>query len=353
MDELARRTTAADAAMGGDEGSCANLDVAGIWRMLDLITPMVLRVVATLRIADHIADGHDCIDAIAARAQVNADALARLLRYLTARGIFLETAPGSGRFALNDNARLLLDSHPSATRRWIDLEGFGGRMDLAFFDLAAAVRRERPSVIGDKEGFSPAVDSSYDDVMEAQSRMQAPHIVKAMDWTGVRTVADIGGGTGTQIAAMLRARPDVRGVLLDLPATAERAARALAAEGLADRCEVIGGDLFEVPLPRGADVYFLKFMLHFMADAQAIDLLRRCREAGHAESRVLVCELTVAAGDDRTHFTSMDLRMLILNEGRERTLEEYAALASRAGWRVASAAPTAAGPHLIELRRAE
>ena len=186
--------------------------------------------------------------------------------------------------------------------------------------------------------------------MEAQSRAQAPAIVAAHDWTGVARVVDVGGGTGTLLAAVLCAQPAVSGTLLELPATAETARRVLAEAGLADRCEVVAGDLFDV-MPAGADVYLWKFVIHSLDDDDAARALRRCRDAGRPDSRIVVIEGTVAPGDDRTMFTDMDLRMLILGHGRERTLEEYRALAERAGLSVGKVTPTPDGPHLIEMRR--
>jgi len=330
-------------------GEAVRGDVGALWRMLDLITPMALRVVATLRIADLIDEGNDGIDVLASRAGVDRVALWRVLRYLTAREVFREPTPG--RFALTDTARLLLDADPSATRRWIDLDGFGGRMDLAFFDLFATVRDGHPPVSCDKATLPPDVAASYDTVMDAQSRAQAPAIVQALDWTNVHLVADIGGGTGTLLAAFLQAHPQARGTLLELPSTAATAQRTLAAEGVGDRCEVLAGDLFEV-MPAGADVYILKFVLHFLEDAQAVTALRRCRDAGHAGSRIAVIESTVGPDEDRGDFTAMDLRMLILGHGRERTLDEYADLARQAGLRVTASLPTSTGLQVIELRRA-
>jgi len=322
--------------------------VTNLWRMLDVITPMALRVAATLRLSDLIQAGHGDIADLAARAGADRDALARLLRHLAARGVYVEAAPG--RFELTELAACLLDDHPSGSREWLDLEGFGGRMDLAFFDLLATVRAGRPPEDGHKAKFSAAITASYDTVMEAQSRLQAPAIAAAIDLAGVGHVVDVGGGTGTLLAEVLRAHPKVRGTLLELPATAETARRVLGEAGLADRCQVVAGDLFEV-MPAAGDVHLWKFVIHALNDEEAARGLRRCRDAGRADSRIVVIEGTVGPGDDRSMFTEMDLRMLILGHGRERTLEEYRALAERAGLAVGTVTPTPVGPHLIEMRR--
>jgi precorrin-6B methylase 2 len=238
----------------------------------------------------------------------------------------------------------LLDDDPSATRGWLDLEGFGGRMDLAFFDLLETVRRGEPPARTGREDLDEGTGSSYDTVMEAQSRAQAPGIVAAHDWSDATFVVDVGGGTGTLLAEALRAHPHLRGALVELPETAE-AARAV----LGDDVEVIAGSVFEVDLPR-ADCYILKFVLHAFPDAEAADILRRCAAAAAPGAKVLVAETTlVDASGDRSSFTSMDMRMLILGLGRERTLAEYTALAETAGLRFVAVREAAGGPHLIEF----
>lgn len=322
-----------------------------IWRSLDLITPMALRVAATLRLADLIREGHGALGELAARAGADPDTLGRLLRYLTARGFFAEPSPG--RFALNERAEFLADDHPSAIRRWVDLNGFGGRMDLSFFDLLATVRTGRPPEAAHKARLPDDVAASYDAIMEAQSRAQAPAIVAAYDWSGLGHVVDVGGGTGNLMAEILRAAPHARGTIVELlDGTADLARRYLADAGVGDRCDIIVGDALEV-MPRAADAYVWKFVLHSLDDAGATRALRRCRDAGRPDSRILLMERTVAPGDNRAMFTTMDLHMLLWGQGgRERTLDEFSALAAGADLALRSATPTPAGVHIIELGRA-
>jgi hypothetical protein len=324
-------------------------DLAALWQKADIITPLALRVAATLRLADHIAAGRDRLDDLAAATSADAESLGRLLRFLTAREVFAEPTPD--RYAVNDWAEFLKDSHPSGTRAWLDLEGFGGRMDLAFVDLLTAVRTGRPPSRGDEAGMSEAERTSFDDMMETQNRAQAPAISAAWEWSRARHVVDVGGGTGALLSEILRSHPAVRGTLLELPETAARAGPLLAGDGVAERAAVVAGDLFEV-MPRGGDVYILKFILHGFSDARAVEILRRVKEAGTPDCLLLVIERTVEPGEDRGPFTAMDLRMLILNEGRERTLDQYGALAHAAGLAVAGAVPTPVGVHIIEMRPA-
>lgn len=318
-----------------------------LWQLADIITPYAIRVAATLRVADHVAAGTTDVDDLARKVGAAPDALGRLLRYLAARDLFTETAPG--RFAVTELGALLRDDHPYSSRRWLDLEGFGGTMDLAFTELLTTVRSGRsPRAVGETN-IPGEVAGSFDDLMEAQSRLQTPAIVAGWDWSCVEHVVDLGGGTGTLLLGLLRANPDMQATLIEATRAADRARRLMAEENIAERCEVIAGNFFEETLP-AADVYVLKFVLHGLADDAAVTLLGRCREAGRKGARVLIIERSLGPGDDRQAFTAMDLRMLILGTGRERTLEEYASLAERAGMGLAAATPTAADVHVIELR---
>ena len=305
------------------------------------MTPMALRVAATLRLADHIGDSPRAAEEIAARAGADRDAVVRLLRFLAVRGIFTEPAPGC--FGVNEIAAVLRDDHPSGTRRWIDLTGFGGEMDRAVFELLDTVRGTRKPA-----NAAPETAASYDSLMEAGSRTQAAPLIAACDFAGVSHVVDVGGGTGVLLAEALRVHPSLRGTLVELPGTAAKARTQLAAAGVGARCEVIAGSMFEVPIP-AADAYILKFLLHGFNDADAIGVLRRCREASAAGSRIWVMERTVADGDDRTQFTGMDLLMMVLNEGRERTIAEYTALGNEAGFKLARVTPTRVNVHVLEM----
>ncbi|WP_198541281.1 methyltransferase [Parafrankia soli] len=304
--------------------------------LMDLVTPMALRVAATLRLADFTpddgaADGTD-LDVLAESVEADPNALARVLRHLTQHGIFTE--PGPGRFAANPAAALLRTGALGAA--WLDLTGFGGQMDLAFTGLLHTVRTGEPAweqVFGQPFwpylDANPAISASFDAVMAIEAGNTA--VATGFDWSTVSHVADIGGGSGTLIAEVLRHNPHLRGTLADLPKTAARAREHLAGLGLDSRCEVIGQSFFD-PLPAGRDVYLLTRVIHDWDDAAASAILRRCAEAAGAAGRVLVIES--APEHDPAGFAEMDLRMLVLAGGRERTLDDYAALATDAGLRV-------------------
>jgi hypothetical protein len=247
-------------------------------------------------------------------------------------GVFTEPRPG--RFAANQTAALLRTGQPGAV--WLDLDGFGGRMDLAFTGLGHTVRTGEPAweqVFGQPFwaylDANPAISASFDATMAVDAGNVA--VANGYDWTTVRHVADIGGGTGTLIAEVLRRNPQLRGTLADLPETAARGRAYLAGCGLASRCEVVGQSFFD-PLPPGADVYLLNRVIHDWDDAAASAILRRCAEAAGSTGRVLVVES--AGGGDSSGFAEMNLRMLVLTGGRERTIDDYSVLADDAGLRV-------------------
>ena len=306
--------------------------------LMDLVTPMALRVAATLRLADFMPDdgaGEGAVlGDLAEGAGADPEALARVLRHLVAHGVFTEPRPGQ--FATNQTAALLRTGQPGAV--WLDLDGFGGRMDLAFTGLMHTVRTGEPAweqVFGQPFwaylDANPPISASFDATMAVDAGNAA--VADGYDWSTVRHVADIGGGTGTLIAEVLRRNPWLRGTLADLPETAARARQYLAGLGLDGRCEVVGQSFFD-PLPAGADVYLLSRVIHDWDDAAASAILRRCAEAAGSTGRVLVIESHGTPGGDAAAFAEMNLRMLVLAGGRERAIDDYSALAAQAGLQV-------------------
>ncbi|MEO7650698.1 MAG: methyltransferase [Bryobacteraceae bacterium] len=322
--------------------------VEDLWTLSDLCTPWCVHVAATLRIADHISAGHTEIEKLAPAAGADRDSLWRVLRHLVGKGVFEEPSPG--RFALNDAARGLLDER---MRLGLDLDGFGGRMAQAWGTLLSAVRSGRPAY---RQAFGrefwedldthPDIAASFDALMGPGGHgLPDPDVLaNADEWAAVRTVVDVGGGTGALLAEVLRKRPRLRGTLVDLPRTVARSAEIFRAAGVADRVTTIGQSFFD-PLPGGADLYLLKSVLDDWPDREATAILKRCAEAARPSGRVVVFT-HAGPGED----ASPALLMMVLVGGRDRTLDEFREMAREAGLDVQSAGRQRSGRVIVECR---
>jgi hypothetical protein len=319
-----------------------------LWTLSDLCTPWCVYVAATLRIADHIEAGKTRIAELAVAAGADRDALYRMLRHLVSMGVFEE--PVHGEFALNDLARGFLD--PSI-RLGLDLNGIGGRMAHAWGTLLSAVRSGKPAyheVFG--AGFwedldaHPEIAVSFDELMgPAGHGPPDPNVlIDPADWESIRTVVDVGGGTGSLLAEILRMRPAVRGTLVDLPRPVAKSGEVFRAAGVADRATAVTQSFFD-PLPAGAELYILKSVLSDWPDAEATAILRRCAEAARPAGRVVVFT-GVTPGED----VSPELLMLVLVGGRGRTFEEFGQMAREAGLAVRASGRQASGRGIVECR---
>jgi 2,7-dihydroxy-5-methyl-1-naphthoate 7-O-methyltransferase len=324
-----------------------------IWTLGDLATPWSLHVVVTLRIAEQLeaAGGAMAVDKLAAGAKAEPDSLYRVLRHLIERGLFTENSPGI--IGLNEPARRLLDP---GIRLGFDLDGFGGRMAGAWSTLLDTVRQGEP---GYQHAFGlpfwqdldahPDLAAEFDALMGPVGHgLPDPDILVTGDWDSVRTVVDVGGGTGALLGEILRAHAHLRGVLVDRPSTLMRARQALGAAGLEARVTLTPQSFFD-PLPAGADLYLLKSVLSDWPDRDAQALLTRCTEAARPNGRLVVVN---GVSPDAAGPPSPDLLMMVLVGGRQRSLSEFSRLASSVGLRVSGTKRQPSGRFLVECRPA-
>jgi 2,7-dihydroxy-5-methyl-1-naphthoate 7-O-methyltransferase len=322
-------------------------DPVDLWAMTDLCTPWCLHAVVTARIAEHLEAGPAAIAGLAAAAGCDPGALAGVLRHLIGRGVFAEPEPGV--FALNPAARRLVDP---AVRIGLDLDGIGGRMARAWATLPTYVRTGAPGyheVFGmpfwDDLAAHPEVGASFDALMGRVGHGRPnPDVELAEGWGGVETVVDVGGGTGAMLAEILRARPGVRGTLVDLPGTAARAAETFAEAGVADRVAILGQSFFD-PLPAGADLYLLRKVINDWPDREAAAILGRCAGAARPSGRVVV--LGGVSEDAAAAGIAIET---ILVGGRQRTVDEFRRLAAAAGLDVVAAGERPSGYFVTECR---
>lgn len=311
-----------------------------LWQLSDLSTPWCLHVVATLRIPHHMAAGITSSEGLAHAAAADRDALDRVLRHLARKGVFEQTGPG--RFALNETSRQLLNE---GICKGLDLDSIGGRMANSWSTLLQVVRTGRPSVaFWDDLERHPEVAADFDALMGSMGHgTPDPQVLlDPDDWSQVRTVVDVGGGSGALLAEILRAHPDVRGILVDLPRTVARSAAVFDAAGVADRVIVAGQSFFD-PLPGGGDLYLLKSVLSDWPDAEATAILRRCAEAAKPGGRVIAL-----SGVTPEETADPELLMLVLVGGKQRTLAEFGALAQAAGLNVRASGRQKSGRFLVE-----
>jgi SAM-dependent methyltransferase len=320
-----------------------------LWELSDLCTPWCIHVVATLRIAEHICKGITQIDDLAAASATHSESLHRVLRHLVSKGVFEEPAPG--RFALNEPARALLDP---GMRFGLDLDGIGGRMAYAWGSLLRAVKTGAPAydtVFGlpywEDLDAHPDIAASFDAFMGPDGHGQPdPNVQITGGWERVRSVVDVGGGTGALLAAILRAHSAVRGTLVDLPRTVARSGPIFEAAGVTDRVTAVGQSFFD-PLPAGADLYLLKSVLSDWPDSGATAILKRCADAARPAGRVIVLN---GVFPDEPNGPPPDLLMMVLVGGKNRSLSEFRELARAAGLEMTAAERQASGRFVVECR---
>ena len=317
-----------------------------LWELSDLSTPWCIHVVSTLGIAGHLAAGITEIGALGAAAGADAASLQRVLRHLVSKGLFEQTAPGH--FALNDSARPLLED---GVRLGLDLDGIGGRMAYAWGTLLSAVRTGRPAyheVFGrpfwEDLDANPRVAADFDALMGVAGHgVPDPEVLlDDAGWEFVRTVVDVGGGSGGLLAEVLRARPGLRGVLVDVPRAIARSKEVFEAAGVADRVTAVAQSFFD-PLPAGCDLYLLKNVLADWPDREAARLLKRCAEAAAPSGRVVLLG-GVSEGEEE----SPELLMLVLVGGRSRPLAEFRGMAREAGLEVRASGRLRSGKFAVE-----
>jgi SAM-dependent methyltransferase len=197
---------------------------------------------------------------------------------------------------------------------------------------------------------SPEEASYFNAAMGNLSALAADELVRVYDFSAARTVADIGGAHGVLLAAALRANPAARGILFDLPHVIATAGAALEAQGLSGRCELVSGDFFEA-VPEGADLHLLKQIIHDWDDEGATRLLRNCHRGLRPGGKVLLVEMVVPPDNRPSPAQAMDLNMLVVLGGRERTEEEYQRLLEQAGFRLERVIPTQSPFGVIEATR--
>jgi O-methyltransferase domain/Dimerisation domain len=311
-----------------------------------------IRVASTLRVADHLKDGARSADELASLTQSNADALYRLLRALAAVGVFREE--GNRKFTLTPMGDCLRSDSKTPIGGWAAQAG-----DPPFWQAWAHLLhsvRAGENAFKDLHGTDvwqyrakhPGADAIFNRAMTELSRGGTEAVLAAYDFSGFRRIVDVGGGHGALLAAILNACPQARGTLFDQPHVVAGAKSNLEEYGVTDRCDIIGGSFFEA-VPEDGDAYLMRYIIHDWEDEEAIAILKVCRDAMRESARLLLIERTVAPPNEVPATKFMDLTMLVIPGGRERTREEFASLFAKSGFELTRVVPAGTG-NVIEAR---
>jgi O-methyltransferase domain/Dimerisation domain len=309
---------------------------------------------AKLGIPDLLKGGPQSSQDLALASGTHAPSLYRLLRALDSVGVFAEDS--EGRFTLTALGATLRSDVPGSLR-FFAIEELGENHYPAWEKVLHSVQTGAIAfdhVYGESKWRymeqHPEEAMIFDRAMASFSEVVAAAVAAGYDFASSRTVVDLGGGDGSLLAGILRVHSHLRGVVADVPHVVERARRRLEADGLSQRCGTAAMDFFKgVPT---SDTYVLKWILHDWTDEQCATILKNCRNAMTADGRVLIIEAVLQPGAATSFGKFVDLNMLVMTGGRERTEAEYRTLLDAGGLKLARVVPTQTEMSIIEATRA-
>jgi DNA-binding HxlR family transcriptional regulator len=310
--------------------------VTGAW------AARLVHTAVELGIADHLASGPHGVDFLAAHIGAHAPSLARLLRALTAIGVLHESEERL--YSLTPLGVTLRSNVPGSMRAWV-LLAFSDDQGTAWEALSHAVRTGELAfrhIFGTdmwtRLAERPEASRLFDEAMQSITQGASGLLITNYPFEKFGWIVDVGGGNGSLLLPVLERHPVMRATVFDLPHVADAARSRIAAAGLSDRCEAVGGDAF-VAVPAGADAYVLKGVIHDWEDKEAIAILRTCRAAMSDGSKLILIERILPEQinpDDaltRAKFIH-DINMMVNPGGRERTETEFCNLLSQVGLRL-------------------
>jgi len=327
-----------------------NAETESIMRLVEISAgywlPRALHVVADLGVADALDQEPQSAVYLAKEVGTDADALDRVLRLLASHGVFDRR---NGKYLHNAISRALRSDHPHSMRAYVRLVGLPVFWK-SWGALEQVVRSGKPAVSDIFTYFKehPQETEIFDAGMKSKAQSAISLVIAAYDFSTFGTIGDIGGGLGHLLKAILKSSPKSRGVLFDQPHVVERVE---ADEAIGNRLSWQGGDFFRGPLPR-CDAYIVMEVLHDWTDEQSQQILQQIRNAAPDAAKLLVVETVLpdesawAAGKGEHFSNHLDINMLVLTGGRERTSDEFASLLADSGWRLSRLIPTP-GPYTI------
>jgi len=300
-------------------------------------------IIAKLGIPDLLKSGPKTADELASATKTDAPSLFRILRALVSVGV-LNSADGGG-FAQTPVSETLVTDAPGSLR-WFAVSELGQEHYPAWGNLMHSVKTGDIAFdnffgVDVWKYFSQNPDDAviFNNSMSNMTAATNEAITSLYDFSGFDKLVDVGGGHGGLITSILKTNPELKGVLFDSPQVIEGARARLEEAGIADRCETVAGDFFKA-VPPGGDAYVMKWIIHDWDDEKATTILRNCRKQMQSGGRLILVDCVVPETDE-PHFSKfIDLNMLVMTGGKERTEREFAELFAAAGFRLRRVIPT-------------
>jgi O-methyltransferase domain/Dimerisation domain len=307
-------------------------------------------VAAKLGLADLLKDGPKSCDVLAAATGADKQSLFRLMRALSSARVFAHLQNDS--FVLASAGESLQSNVPGSLRAIV--MSIGEIHYQAWGDLLHSIQTGSPAfnnVFGTGlfeylQRDAEAADT-FNRGMTDVSSMLAYAVLMAYDFSQISSIVDIGGGQGKLLRCIVQFNPEIKGIVFDLEPAIEMAKQHLGSDARGGRCSAIAGDFFD-SVPEGADTYILCGVIHDWDDEHGIRILKNCRRAMTRNGRVLLVEIVVPGADAKCFSKLLDLNMLVMTGGRERTQSEFRTLLAAAGYRLTKIVPTMAPQSVIE-----
>lgn len=313
----------------------------------------MLSAVAEIGVADQLRDGPLSVDDLAERTGSNADALYRVLRAMASKGVFTEVTRRI--FDLTPLAEILRSDTPNSLRDVFRLQG-QKIMRNAYAEIGYSIRTGQPAFdhVNGMGLFAylardPEMSDLFSSAMGNAAGQTQQAALEAYDLAGAHKVVDIGGAHGHLLASILSRYHDMAGVVFDQPHVVPGAEQVLREAGVLDRAELVGGNYLE-SVPAGGDIYTISHVLHQLSDAEAITVLKNVRRVMSPAGRVLVIDPVIPGGDVPHPGKFMDITMMALSRGRDRTREEFIEVFGKAGLRLTDTIGLA-GPSSVVVGR--
>ena len=308
-------------------------------------------VAAQLGLADHLASGPQTADAVAVTTKSHAPSLYRVMRTLASLGLMTED--DHHRFALTPLGETLKTGAPGSARATV-LTLAGDLIWQAYAELPYSVQTGKSGLkkamgvsLFDWLSTRPADAAMFSETMVGFHNMEPPAVAESYDFSGIKTLMDVGGATGNMLSAVLARYPHVRGILFDLPHVIRDAPAFIGARGLTDRIEIKSGSFFDA-VPEGADAYLMSHIIHDWSEELCLKILGNCKKAMGPNGKLLLVEMVLPPGDTPHPGKMLDIMMMVGPEGQERTADEYRTLLDKAGFRMTRVVPTASAVSVVE-----